>query len=120
MAHDWRNPERVQPWKPRQRFLVTTLGRQAVERYHETIGAAQDSADPRTALESAKQTWAVALSLRPTDAMVLEDLAAGHTSLAELRGIARGGGTEPPRRAGCADRLKAAALIEPVADGAPA
>ena len=31
MAFDWRNPERVVPWKPRQRFHLAPLGHAAAE-----------------------------------------------------------------------------------------
>jgi len=77
MAHDWRNPERVIPWKPRQRFLVTDSGRAAIARYHDAVQTAQSSADPRVELERAKTGWAQALGLRPPDGIVLDDLAAG-------------------------------------------
>ena len=114
MAFDWRNPERVVPWKPRQRFHLAPLGHAAAESYQNTIRAAQLSPTPRSELDRAKQTWADGLGLRPMDGIVLDELVAGRTCLAEMK--------EPlescalPRRdaRGAVDRLRAAQLIEPV------
>src|SRR5205809_3496596 len=43
VSHDWRNPERVAPWKPRQRFQVTSEGREAAQRYGQAVQVAQAS-----------------------------------------------------------------------------
>src|SRR5512134_2094400 len=77
MAFDWRNPERVVPWKPRQRFLLAPLGHAAAESYQNAIRAAQQSASQRTDLDRAKQSWADGLKLRPMDGIVLDELVAG-------------------------------------------
>jgi hypothetical protein len=119
MSHDWRNPERVAPWKPRQRFLVTPTGRAAVERYRSTVEAAQQGADPRRGLERAKSDWASELGLRPGDGILLEDLAAGHVSLAEMRETLAACNLSLREARGTLDRLVSARLIEPV-DGSSA
>jgi hypothetical protein len=114
MSHDWRNPERVVPWKPRQRFLVTALGIAAADRYQSAIRAAQQGASPRTALDQAKQEWADGLKLRPADGIVLEDLVAGRTCLAEMQETLDAVGFTIRDARGALDRLKAAMLIEPL------
>jgi hypothetical protein len=119
MAFDWRNPERVVPWKPRQRFQISTLGQAAVERYHSTIHAAQQSASQRTELDRAKQEWADDLKLRPMDGIVLDELVAGRTCLAEMRETLDACGLTLREARGAIDRLRAAQLIEPVESERP-
>jgi len=111
---DWRNPERVVPWKPRQRFQVTGEGHSALARYHDAVTSAQRGATPRSELESAKQSWAESLKLRPMDGILLEDLAAGRTCLAELRETLDSCGFTLREARGALDRLRAAQLIEPL------
>lgn len=113
MSHDWRNPERVAPWKPRQRFLVTDDGRTAVERYRIAMRAAQASDDARRAIDRAKDEWAKSLGLRPVDGILLEDLAAGRLSLAELQPTLEACNLSLREARGTIDRLVAARLIEP-------
>src|SRR5258705_4654493 len=84
MSQDWRNPERVVPWKPRQQFRLTPGGSDAIERYRDVVNSAQQAVDPRPARERAMQERATTLSLRAADGVLLEDLATGHTSLAEI------------------------------------
>jgi hypothetical protein len=110
--HDWRNPERVAPWKPRQKFHVTALGHEAGARYHQAVETAQKSADPRGALEQAKRAWATEYNLRPDDGILLEDMVAGHTSLAELKGMLDSLNLTLRDARGTLDRLVAARLIE--------
>ena len=66
MSHDWRNPERVAPWKPRHRFRTTEAGIVAAARYREMMSAAQRAQDARVALDEAKQEWASSLGVRST------------------------------------------------------
>lgn len=113
MSHDWRNPERVAPWKPRQRFQVTDDGREAVERYRQAMSAAQASEDARSELDAAKARWAGALALRPIDGILLEDLAAGRLSLAELQPTLEACNLSLREARGTLDRLVAARLIQP-------
>lgn len=117
MAFDWRNPERVVPWKPRQRFLLASLGRAAAESYENAVRAAQQSASQRAELDRAKQAWADGLKLRPMDGIVLEELAAGHACLAEMKETLDSCGLTLREARGALDRLKAAQLIEPVETG---
>lgn len=114
MAFDWRNPERVVPWKPRQRFLVTSLGRAAVESYQNAVSAAQHSESPRTELDRVKQEWADGLKLRPPDGIVLEELTAGRSCLAEMKETLEACGLTLREARGALDRLRAARLAEPV------
>ena len=114
MSFDWRNPERVVPWKPKQRFRVTPSGQEAVERYRATVRAAQEAEDPRAELERAKKTWAAGLGLRPIDGILLEDLAGGRTSLAELRDTLDAIDLSLREARGSLDRLVKARLIEPL------
>jgi hypothetical protein len=114
MAHDWRNPERVQPWKPRQRFQVTALGRAAAERYQSAIHAAQQGPSPRSALDQAKQEWADELKLRTPDGIVLEDMVSGHTCLADMQETLDACGLTLRDARGALDRLRAAQLVEPL------
>ena len=113
MSHDWRNPERVAPWKPRQRFQVTSEGREAVERYRQAMQAAQATDDARRELDVAKERWAGGLGLRPIDGILLEDLAAGRLSLAELQPTLEACNLSLREARGTIDRLVAARLIEP-------
>jgi hypothetical protein len=62
----------VAPWKPRQRFQVTSEGREAAQRYLQAVQVAQESGDVRRELEAAKERWAGGLGLRPTDGILLE------------------------------------------------
>ncbi|HEY3216402.1 MAG TPA: hypothetical protein VGK93_07910 [Candidatus Eisenbacteria bacterium] len=114
MSFDWRNPERVAPWKPKQRFRVTPNGQAAAERYREAVRTAQEANDPRAELERAKGTWAVGLGLRPVDGILLEDLADGRTSLAELRDTMEAVDLTLREARGILDRLIKAQLIEPL------
>ena len=113
MSHDWRNPERVAPWKPRQRFQVTNEGREAVERYRRAMQMAQAAEDARRELDAAKEQWAGGLGLRPMDGILLEDLAAGRLSLAELQPTLEACNLSLREARGTIDRLVAARLIEP-------
>lgn len=114
MTEDWRNPERVVPWKPRQRFQVTGDGRTAVEGYRTVVEAAQSSADPRAELDRAKREWSQRLGLRPSDGILLEDLAGGRHSLAELQPTLKACDLTLREARGTLDRLVAARLIEPL------
>jgi hypothetical protein len=113
VSHDWRNPERVAPWKPRQRFQVTSEGREAAESYRQAVQLAQESGDARRELEAAKVRWAGGLGLRPTDGILLEDLAGGRLSLAELQPTLEACNLSLREARGTLDRLVAARLIEP-------
>jgi hypothetical protein len=114
MSFDWRNPERVAPWKPKQRFRVTPSGQEAAERYRDVVRAAQEGSDPRAELERAKGSWAVGLGLRPVDGILLEDLVGGRTSLAELRDTMDSVDLTLREARGILDRLIKAQLIEPL------
>ncbi|TMQ64298.1 MAG: hypothetical protein E6K78_09500 [Candidatus Eisenbacteria bacterium] len=119
MTFDWRNPERVAPWKPKQRFLVTEPGRAAAETYRAAVRRAQGAQDPRLELERAKGAWATSLGLKPVDGILLEDLAAGRTCLAELRQTIEACDLSLREARAILDRLVAARLIEPL-ERAPA
>lgn len=110
--HDWRNPERVMPWKPRQRFQVMPLGQQANGQYRAAIDAAQRGSDPRAEMDRAKQAWADQYRLRPPDGILLEDLCAGRTTLAELQPTLAACDMTLREARGSLDRLLAAGLIE--------
>jgi hypothetical protein len=110
--HDWRNPERVVPWKPRHRFRVTSVGEEAARTYRETIAAAQRADDARAALERAKQEWAAAHGVRTGDGILLEDMAAGATCLADLQPTLEACDLSLREARGVMDRLVAARLIE--------
>ena len=117
MASDWRNPERVQPWKPRQRFHLAPPGHAAAESYQNAVRAAQQSAEQRTELESAKLAWAEALKLRPMDGIVLDEMVAGRNCLAEMKETLDACGITLRDARGAIDRLQAAHLIDPVEGG---
>ena len=114
MAFDWRNPERVAPWKPRQRFHLAEPGQAAAESYQLAVRAAQQSAAQRTDLELAKQEWADALKLRPMDGIVLDELVAGRTCLADMKETLDACALTLRAARGAIDRLVAARLIEMV------
>ncbi|HET9326863.1 MAG TPA: hypothetical protein VFQ05_08840 [Candidatus Eisenbacteria bacterium] len=114
MSHDWRNPERVAPWKPRHRFRTTEAGVQAASRYREMMAAAQQAPDARTALDRAKQEWAASLNVRSGDGILLEDMAGGALSLAELQPTLEACDLSLREARGVLDRLIAAKLIEPL------
>ena len=114
MAFDWRNPERVVPWKPRQRFRLSPPGHDAAARYQSVVSAAQQSASQRTELDRAKQQWADDLRLRPMDGIVLDELVAGRTSLAEMKETLEACGLTLREARGAIDRLRAAQMIEPL------
>jgi hypothetical protein len=114
MAFDWRNPERVQPWKPRQRFQLTSMGRAAVESYRSAMQDAQRASDPRNELDRAKREWAERHRLRPADGIVLEDLDAGRTCLAEMQETLQACDLSVRDARGTLDRLVATHLAEPL------
>jgi hypothetical protein len=114
MAFDWRNPERVVPWKPRQRFRLSALGHAAAESYQNAVQTAQQSSSQRTALDQAKQQWADGLKLRPPDGIVLDELVAGRTSLGEMKETLEACGLTLRDARGAIDRLRAAQLVEPL------
>ena len=112
MAFDWRNPERVAPWKPRHRFRTTEAGVSAAGRYREMMSAAQQAPDARIALDQAKQEWASGLNLRTGDGILLEEMAGGAASLAELQPTLDACDLSLREARGVLDRLIAAGLIE--------
>jgi hypothetical protein len=111
-AYDWRNPERVVPWKPRHRFAVTASGRDAIEGYHRTVTEAQQSADPRAELDAAKKTWADQFKLRPSDGIILDELTEGRVTLADMSDALAACDLSLRDARGAVDRLLAAGLIE--------
>ena len=114
MAFDWRNPERVVPWKPRQQFQLTSLGHAAAQSYESMVHTAQQSASQRTELDRAKQEWADGLKLRPMDGIVLDELVAGRVTLADMKDTLEACGITLREARGAIDRMRAAQLIEVV------
>ena len=114
MSHDWRNPERVVPWKPRHRFRTTDAGAAAAGRYRAMMSTAQQSEDARVALEEAKQTWASGVGVRTGDGILLEEMAAGAETLAELQPTLEACDLSLRDARGVLDRLISAGLIEPL------
>jgi hypothetical protein len=117
MAFDWRNPERVVPWKPRQHFHLTSLGHAAANSYESMVRAAQQSASQRTELDRVKQEWADGLKLRPMDGIVLDELVSGRTCLADMKDTLEACGITLREARGAIDRMRAAQLVEPVEAG---
>jgi len=120
MAFDWRNPERVSPWKPRQQFELTPLGREAVQQYREAVAAAQRSASPRSELDRAKRSWADVLGVRPGDGILLEEVADGCLCLADMHETLEAVGLTLREARGTLDRLKATGLVDAVGGPGPA
>ena len=112
LSYDWRNPERVVPWKPRHRFAVTDAGQQALARYRDAVKDAQGSVDPRSELERAKQLWADALKLRPHDGIILDEFIAGRACLADMQDTLAACDLSLRDARGTVDRLLAAGLIQ--------
>jgi len=113
LTHDWRNPERVVPWKPRHRFQLTDAGREAFGRYQDAIRTAQAAgATQRADLEQAKLAWAEGLKLRVADGIILEDLFAGRTCLAEMQDTLAACDLTLREARGALDRMIAAGLVE--------
>ena len=112
LTHDWRNPERVVPWKPRHRFRVTDAGREAFGRYQDAIKVAQAGANQRASLDQAKLEWAESLRLRVTDGIILEDLFAGRSCLAEMQDTLAACDLTLREARGALDRMLAAGLVE--------
>jgi hypothetical protein len=111
-TYDWRNPERVVPWKPRHRFAVTDAGREAIAGYHQAVAEAQNSPDPRVQLEAAKKTWADQFKLRPSDGIILDELSKGGITLADMSDALASCDLTLRDARGAIDRLLAAALIQ--------
>jgi hypothetical protein len=78
------------------------------------MSAAQQAADARTALDQAKQEWSSGLGVRPGDGILLEDMAGGAASLAELQPTLEACDLSLREARGVLDRLIAAGLIEPL------
>lgn len=112
LTYDWRNPERVVPWKPRHRFVVTSTGHEAQERYRVAVLGAQGGPDARAHLDSAKRLWVEEFKLRENDVIVLEELAGGASSLADMKPALEACGVPLRDARGALDRLLAAGLIE--------
>ena len=120
MSHDWRNPERVVPWKPRHPFQVTAAGAQAARQYRELVSAAQASVDARLEIDRVKLAWASGLGLRSEDGILLEEMAGGTTTLAGLQSTMEACNLSLRDARGVIDRLVAAGLIVSAdAGGAP-
>jgi hypothetical protein len=112
VSHDWRNPERVAPWKPRHRFRTTEAGTLAAGQYRQMMTSAQQAADARSALDQAKQDWASTHGVRSGDGILLEEMAGGASSLAELQPTLEACDLTLREARGVLDRLIAAGLIE--------
>jgi hypothetical protein len=110
-TYDWRNPERVVPWKPRHRFGVTENGREAILRYREVVKEAQSSVDPRAELDRAKLGWAESLKLRPSDGIILDEFSQGRECLADMQDTLSACDLTLRDARGALDRLIAAGLI---------
>jgi hypothetical protein len=76
------------------------------------MSAAQQAHDARTALEQAKQEWATSLKIRSGDGILLEEMAGGAASLAELQPTLEACDLSLREARGVLDRLIAAGLIE--------
>ena len=112
LSFDWRNPERVVPWKPRHRFGVTEAGQLAIARYREAVKDAQSSVDPRPELERAKQLWADSFKLRPHDGIILDEFVEGRACLADMQDTLAACDLSLRDARGTLDRLLAAGLIQ--------
>jgi hypothetical protein len=111
LAYDWRNPERVVPWKPRHRFDVTESGRVAIRHYRDVVKEAQSSVDPRAELDRAKQVWADSFKLRPTDGIILDEFSQGRACLADMQDTLSACDLTLRDARGALDRLLAAGLV---------
>ena len=112
LNYDWRNPERVVPWKPRHRFVVTMAGHEAHQRYRSVVSTAQGGPDQRVELERVKQVWAEELKLRENDLIILEELAVGAACLADMKPALESLGLALRDARGAIDRLISAGLVE--------
>ena len=65
-------------------------------------------------LDEPLQAWADGLKLRPMDGIVLDELVAGRTSLAEMKETLEACGLTLREARGAIDRLRAAQLVEPL------
>ena len=110
-SYDWRNPERVVPWKPRHRFDVTESGQDAIRRYRDVVKEAQSSVDPRAELDRAKLGWAESFKLRPSDGIILDEFAQGRACLADMQDTLSACDLTLRDARGALDRLIAAGLI---------
>jgi hypothetical protein len=93
---------------------MTEAGSRAAVRYREMMSAAQQTTDARTALDQAKREWSGDLGVRPGDGILLEDMAGGAVSLAELQPTLEACDLSLREARGVIDRLVAAGLIEPL------
>jgi len=84
------------------------------------MSAAQQADDARSALERAKQEWATSLGVRPGDGILLEEMAGGAASLAELQPTLEACDLSLRDARGVLDRLVAGGLIESLESGGAA
>jgi hypothetical protein len=105
--------ERSLRWPPRQRIQLSETGKVALAAYQSTVADARAASQAPAALEAGLNAWAAERGIRPSDAVLLEELGKGKVTVGDLaRAVEDCGQRLPDVKAGV-DRLYGAALIEP-------
>ena len=107
--------ERARRWPPRQRIHLSREGDAARAAYQILVREAREQNAATGALESQLAQWSGQLGVRPSDGVLLEELAAKPLTLSELSRAVEACGERPSDVKAGVDRLYGAELIEPPA-----
>ena len=105
--------ERSQRWPPRQRVQLSESGKAALAAYQTMVAEARASSQPAAALEAALATWSTERGIRPSDAVLMEELSKGRLTVSDLARAVEDCGQRASDVKSGVDRLYGAALVEP-------
>ena len=100
-------------WPPRQRVQLSETGKTAVAAYQTLVVEARSPGHPPGSLEAALTVWAAERGIRPSDAVLLEELAKGRLTVSDLAKAVEDCGQRASDVKAGVDRLYGAALVEP-------
>ena len=106
-------------WPPRQRFILTEVGRGALMEYSEAIERYHSSGLGREHLEEAQRGWAQAHKVADLDAAILGEFADRERLPREVQAALQDCGVSLPDVQAAIDRLYTAGLLGPVGGGGP-
>ncbi len=119
MIESFKRPPGSLRWPPRQRFLLTQLGREACEERGEAIAASRAANEGRDGLEQREREWADRRSIEPGDGIFLAELLEGPQTASQLaERLADFGSTRAEAQAAL-DRLFKAGLVAAETRGQP-
>lgn len=101
-------------WRPRQRFLRTESGEEAVRQYREAVDALPRGATARDALDAAMRDWATPRGVHAVDASILVELTEKGLQHRQILSALEDTGLSLTDVQDSIDRLYTAGLVAPI------